>query len=193
MEILTTVEVLELETLEDIIEGGLKSFYEMGVALKTIRDNRLYRKDFGTFEDYCQTKWKLNKSHSYRLIDSSEVISDLSPIGDKLPETESQTRPLTILKTAEERIAVWSQVVEKHGDNITAKHVSEEVANYRGVVSDVKDNASLEYRIVSYLGPKYYTVFQNIKKNMECSEAELVRQFVKEGIENTDSSYKRPV
>ena len=131
---LTTTEASQLQAQEKIIERGLKTFSEVGNALAAIRDARLYRADFGTFEEYCQTRWNMGKAYAFRLIVSAEVSGNLSPIGDILPATESQARPLARLAPEAQR-EVWQDVVNnapKDDDGkpkITAKLVAEAVAN----------------------------------------------------------------
>jgi hypothetical protein len=53
---LTDAEALELSSLEATVERSLKAFWEIGQALRHIRDRRLYRQDFSTFEDYCTNR-----------------------------------------------------------------------------------------------------------------------------------------
>ena len=54
---LTESDSIKLRDLEGIIERGMQTFVEVGAALRLIREGRLYRTDFGTFEDYCQERW----------------------------------------------------------------------------------------------------------------------------------------
>ena len=58
---LTPLESATLATYETVIQQGLESFVEVGNALAAIRDNRLYRSEHDTFEEYCQAKWSLNR------------------------------------------------------------------------------------------------------------------------------------
>jgi hypothetical protein len=74
--------------------SGLQTFMEIGEALLEIRDSRLYRANFKTFEEYCRERWKMSKPQAYRLVDAAEVSKNLSPIGDIQPTHESQVRPL---------------------------------------------------------------------------------------------------
>lgn len=84
-----------LAECEQVIERGLGTFVEVGQALLNIRDERLYRRDFATFEDYCEERWNIKRAHAYRLIAASEVVANLSPIGDTpLPKNEGQARAL---------------------------------------------------------------------------------------------------
>ncbi len=86
-----------LADCEAVIERGLNTFVEVGAALMEIRDARLYRASHGDFDTYCAGRWGMKRAHAYRLIESSEIVGALSPIGDTpTPETESQEvlRPL---------------------------------------------------------------------------------------------------
>jgi hypothetical protein len=70
-----------------------------------IRDSRLYRQQYSTFEDYCQERWQMTPQHAGRLMRASEIAANLEPIGS-IPATESQARPLTTLEPDEQRV-VW--------------------------------------------------------------------------------------
>jgi len=112
MQILNIEESHELERCEVVIKQGLKTFIEVGEALFIIRDKRLYRNEFNTFEDYCQQKWHLGKRYVNQLIQASEVISNLGAMAPILPESERQVRPLTSLEPEIQK-EVWKEVVEQ--------------------------------------------------------------------------------
>jgi hypothetical protein len=128
-EVITTLredEMAELERCEALIETGREVFLRVGRALMTIRDDRLYRDRYGTFENYCREKWELDRSHAYRFIAAAEVMGSLSPIGDRLalPKNEAQTRPLARLEP-ERRIEAWKEAITLAGDGeVTARHVA---------------------------------------------------------------------
>jgi hypothetical protein len=93
--------------LESIIKSGQGGFYQIGKALREVRDERLYRKLlFDSFDSYLKNRWDMGRSQAYRLIEASRVIDNLSPIGDTLPENESQLRPLTPLTLIDQR-RIW--------------------------------------------------------------------------------------
>ncbi len=98
LEPITIDDSKKLIALEEIIKSGLDTFTEVGNALLQIRDEKLYRSEFRTFEAYCREKLGIERAHAYRLMDAAEVVENvkMSPIGDKIepPKTESQTRPL---------------------------------------------------------------------------------------------------
>lgn len=124
---LTVPEQADLERLEDTINHGLQTFVEVGVALAEIRDRRLYRESHNAFEDYCRERWEMSRAHAYRLIEGAATVSTLSPVGDKLPTSERQVRPLVALEP-EDRQRVWERAVataEKKDEPIYIRHVEE--------------------------------------------------------------------
>ena len=136
---LSADELSTLSVYEGVIRQGLESFVEVGNALARIRDARLYRAEFATFEDYCQTRWSLSRRHVNRLIAANDVVEDLGPMGPK-PETERQTRPLVAVPK-EERAEVWQEVVatapvdaKTSKPKITAKHVEKVVEQSKKMV-----------------------------------------------------------
>ncbi|MEA3391634.1 MAG: DNA methylase [Candidatus Marinimicrobia bacterium] len=111
-----------LKHLEDIIAGNQYRFYEIGQALKEIRDSRLYKLVlFNTFEAYTRNRWDIGRSQAYRLIDAYSVMSNLSPIGDKLPGNETQARVLVPLSPPEQQ-KIWKDFLST-GAEITARNI----------------------------------------------------------------------
>lgn len=116
---LSEAESTELTNLETTIERGLRVFWEVGNALLTIRDKRLYRASHGTFETYCIERWGFTDEQARRLMRSSEVVANLQqtpPIGGVLPGNESQVRPLTKLKDPSQQRQAWQKAVESAPD-----------------------------------------------------------------------------
>ncbi|MEM5838778.1 hypothetical protein AAHH59_10810, partial [Pediococcus acidilactici] len=102
---ITTVEVLEELSEDEKLERYqlelhvARAFYEAGVALRELRDTRLYRSTHRTFEEYCRERFGFRRSHSYQMIDAANVVENLSAIGGQLlPTNERQVRPLTRLE-----------------------------------------------------------------------------------------------
>ncbi len=116
----------ELSRYEAILHKGWESFVAAGLALAQIRDQRLYRGQYRTFEEYCRQKWDYRKSHVYRLIAAAEVVKCLSPIGDiPQPIHEAQVRPLIGL-TPEQVREIWKKAAaEADGEAIKAAVVKE--------------------------------------------------------------------
>ena len=112
VEALTVPEVDRKAQLEATIERGMQTFVEVGLALMEIRDGRLYRAEFGTFEEYCQERWGWTRQRANQLIASADVVSNLEMTTIVVkPSTESQARPLAALPPAQQREA-WERVLE---------------------------------------------------------------------------------
>lgn len=111
-----------LTHLEDIIADNQYRFYEIGKALKEIRDSCLYKQTlFNTFEAYARSRWDIGRSQAYRLINAYNVINNLSPIGDRLPGNETQTRPLVPLSPPEQR-KIWKDFLDS-GMEMNARNI----------------------------------------------------------------------
>lgn len=102
---LTNDESRRLKECERIIHRGLETFYEVGNALAEIRESRLYRIAYGSFEDYCRERWQMSRFYAHRLIDAAQVVDNLLPIGN-VPTSESQARELAPFD-ADVQKAVW--------------------------------------------------------------------------------------
>jgi hypothetical protein len=129
-DLMTDAEISALDNAEKVIEKGLKNFVEVGNALKQIRDQKLYRNFYDTFEQYVRERWDIGRAHAYRLIDASQTMEVLSPNGDILPVAESHIRPL-LQFDVNDRPAVWEVLVKNLKVNndrvITAKDIGDHV------------------------------------------------------------------
>ena len=113
--------------LEKVIEKGKQGFIEVGTALLIIREEKLFKDTFCTFEEYCNERWGFTKTHANRFIASAKVTENLAPIGVIQPTSESQIRPITKLEP-EQQAEVWKKAVETAPEGkITAKHVEKVV------------------------------------------------------------------
>jgi hypothetical protein len=130
-EALTVVEKEKLAELEAIIERDLKAFYEVGLSLMKIRDDKLYKETFPNFQAYCKKKWGMDRARAYQLIAATEVQENLYKIFDKDTITESHMMPLRKLPPAEQVEAYQKAVDTAPKSGITAKHV-------KRVVKDMK-------------------------------------------------------
>lgn len=136
MEELKTNEKQELQKHETTIKKGLNTFVEVGQALLEIRENKLYRIEYKTFEEYCQDKWHFTRMRVSQLINASLTIKNVNP-GLQMPKNEKEVRPLTPLEP-EIQNAVWQETIEKHGENITAKKVQEVANDWKEANKEIK-------------------------------------------------------
>lgn len=144
---LTAVEQDDLTLLESVIEIGLNAFHRAGNALVDIRDRRLYRQHYTTFEEYCRERWGFSKTHANRLIGASSVAENLTPLGVK-PESESHLRPLTGLEPEQQR-EVWQEAaVTAPAGKITAAHVKRIADKVTGRVRNGEHTTGDEFRLL---------------------------------------------
>ena len=130
---LTTTEHQKYLECNAVIEHGLQTFFDVGNALMVVRNDRLYREEYGTFEDYCQEKWGWTRQRANQLIASADVVANLAEMTTIVvkPTTESQARALTKLEPEKQR-TVWKDVVETAPKGkVTAKHVQAVVEQHK--------------------------------------------------------------
>jgi hypothetical protein len=89
VEVLTESERANLWACEEVIGSGWHTFVQVGLALAQIRDGRLYKVEFDTFEAYCRVKWQDGRHCVNRLISAAQVFTHLVTIGHQTkPEHE---------------------------------------------------------------------------------------------------------
>jgi hypothetical protein len=112
-----TAAVERLAVLEITIQAGMASFIDVGRALAEIRESRLYRASFSTFEDYCIAKWHLSSSRARQLIASVEVAQSVTNV---TLSNEGQARELA--KVPPDR---REDVMRRAGEKPTARSIRE--------------------------------------------------------------------
>jgi hypothetical protein len=127
---LSAGEQADLSTCEAALDNLRMAFWAAGKALQTVRDGRLYRGSYATFEQYVEHRWDMSRAQAYRLIDAWPLAERLSPIGDRI--TESQIRELL-------------PVADQHGQDAAAV-VYETVAG-----ADVPVTAAMLHKVVDIL------------------------------------------
>jgi hypothetical protein len=111
-------EGVRLLKLEKIISRGKLSFIEVGEALEEIRDKKLYRAKYDTFEEYCLKKWGWTSSYGRRLLNANKVAKSV-PMGTV--STERQARALAKVEP-ENRASVIEKA--KESGAVTAKSIT---------------------------------------------------------------------
>ncbi len=146
-----------LKAQEEVISRGLTTFFEVGAALLTIRDQRLYRQQYETFSEYCDKRWDITPRRMRQITDGTIVCNTLrdydrnhgSPFAGRLPENERQVRPLTKFIRNQEKLAeVWSSALEQVPEGkVTGSQVQEAVA----AAKEQKDSPQKRYTILEDL------------------------------------------
>jgi hypothetical protein len=128
---LTRAETDRLTELEQAIQKGQDTFIEVGAALMEIRDSRIYRGGFPTFEEYCLGRWNFSSRRAFQFISASQVVSNVNNCSQtEPPATESQARPLAKLPPEKQSSALEAarEKAKADGKPMTARHVEEAVS-----------------------------------------------------------------
>jgi hypothetical protein len=138
---LTTTQATRLAELEVTIERGRQSFVEVGHALIEIRESKLYRERAETFEAYCQLRWEFTRRHAERLMQTADVMAELSVASEKSDQlvasvaTESVAREVAKAPKGERAAVVKEATATAKRDKktgkpkVTAKDVQRVVAS----------------------------------------------------------------
>ncbi len=134
-----------LAELEVVIETGREAFIAVCQALGRIRDERLYRESYATFEDYCQGRWGWTRQHVNRQIEAARKVEILEPVGS-IPERV--LRELPPADDPDELVAAWAESRERNGDRPTSAQVAATVDERRAelVARSARAPAGNDYR-----------------------------------------------
>lgn len=144
---LTQIEKSELSNFEQIISDNLLSFYLIGMALLSIKEKKLYRAKYKTFENYVAERWKLSRSHAYQLVNAATVYHNIAELENKdrkiiLPTREIQIRSLANLPKVVQQ-SVWLKAIElSNGKTPTGEEI-------RLLVNDLNKNEKQVFRKIS--------------------------------------------
>lgn len=120
---LTAAEADLLNQAEATIERGIRTFVEVGQALAMVRDNRLYRATFATFEEYADQRWNMSRPRAYELMNAAGLVSAIADTGLPAPANEGQARALARVPE-EDRADVWRETLDRTEGKPTAAAVA---------------------------------------------------------------------
>jgi len=152
--VLEVVEELSEEELEDRQRLEIRverSFFESGLALRELRDRRLYRDTHRKFEDYCRDRFDFTYRQANYLIAASNVVENLQTgtnCSHILPTKESQCRSLVTLEPDEQR-QLWQEAVERSGGKVPTARV------IKGIVERLKEKPVLQLSITYKRGDAF--------------------------------------
>lgn len=145
----TTRTITELEA---VIERGMQTYVEVGEALEEIREAKLYREDYATFEDYCRERWGMARQTAYDYLRAAEVAENVRSSVQSQPSF-TQARELASLPP-EQQVEV---AAELNFAEATVKDVREAVAAKKNVHHSSESEewytpAEIVERVVAVLG-----------------------------------------
>ncbi len=126
-DLVTKDETKLLKRLEKTIKSGMGTLFKVAEALSKIKESRLYRNKYKTFEEYCDKRWNFTRRRAYQLIEAGET-RDLLP--ENVKQCFTNVRQLNALaKLPKEARAGAAQdiicSIKKTGGKITANTIRE--------------------------------------------------------------------
>ena len=137
---LTTAEADKLEKFEAVIGKGMSSFLEVGNALAEIKQGKLYRSTYKTFENYCDKRWGFTRQRAHQLVYAADMAEELKAevAKVKMSTQVDKTVPVANERQARElsrlpdnfRLDAWEKAVSRADGGAVS------VAKVRAVVDE---------------------------------------------------------
>lgn len=119
---LTPDEFGRLSDLEAVVEAGQQTFVAVGDALAEIRDSRLYRDGFPTFDEYLAERWGWGRAYACRLIKAADAVRGLP--AELLPIVNSEGAARAVASVPPESRAEVLAAVRDSGKPATAAQIT---------------------------------------------------------------------
>jgi hypothetical protein len=118
----------KLHKCERVILKGIRVFYEVGRALITIRDERLYRALAPTFDEYTKLRFGFTASRARQLIAGAAVVDRVESVTRVTLPSEKIARELNRLPK-DQQAGAWQDIVDQAGgaERVTAAKVKQTV------------------------------------------------------------------
>jgi hypothetical protein len=154
---LSSSELTAFAKCEKTIARGISTFKDVGQALLSIRDAKLYREEHATFADYCRKKWNFSDSRARQLISAVKAAESVT---DVTVSSEAVARAVNAVPV-EQRQAVVDWATERaDGKPLTAPAIREAAAEFLEAEPeedepepDLDDEATSESQTVSIPAP----------------------------------------
>lgn len=130
-----------LLALEKIIEKGKQTFIDVGLALVEIRDNRLYKTECKSFEEYCLKRWNWTRRRADQVVKTALAVQGV---------TQKVRSTLLISERAASELA-------KVPKNEQEKVLKQAAKNGAVTAGSVKKAAASNHRDVRGVDPYFYT------------------------------------
>ena len=117
MEVISLQESKRLTQLEVVIKNGQETFVAVGSALAEIRDKKLYRSFYPTFDKYIEDVWGFTASRARQLCIAAETVK-------ALPMVTNERAARALSKVPPPRRAGIVQKIVNAGQKVTAAAIS---------------------------------------------------------------------
>jgi len=97
------------QEIREYIHKGVEAFERVAKDMLMIRDQRLYREEYDTFEEFCRGTLGRSKTHVNRMIQAGDVIRGLMAAGETvLPNNEHLARQLAVYPERDRQL-IWQR------------------------------------------------------------------------------------
>ncbi|MFD9453497.1 hypothetical protein ACFWBC_10450 [Streptomyces sp. NPDC059985] len=146
---------------ESAIENLNLAFFAAGKALQVVRDAKLYRGQFGTFEEYTQERWEITPQYAGKLIRTwrvAEALHTAKPGGGLETIVSRKLRygqawelvPVVEEHGVQAAVYLYLALIKVKGATVTAAHVQGAVQALPREAAGHK--ARTEDAVLAYLG-----------------------------------------
>lgn len=122
-----------LAGLENVIHENLSGFLRAGQALLEVKETKLYKLQYRTFQEWAGSKFGISRRRAYELIHAANSHKVLVRHGAQtLPTNERQSRPLSTVPD-DEKPKIWEAALGHAGEGreVRAVHVTKAVREYK--------------------------------------------------------------
>jgi len=155
--VLTTDEKNRLKNLEGQIEAAVEMIKSIGDALLEIRDSRLYRQEFSTFDQYCLARWSISRPRAYQLIDMSKLAGQIGARIRYTSITEAHVRELKRVGP-DDQAEIWEKTKQRfETDRPSMRQLQEIINEHTGKTETNSGNVLLSSDSVEWYTPEEYT------------------------------------
>ncbi|MEU7763650.1 hypothetical protein AB0B25_00770 [Nocardia sp. NPDC049190] len=141
-------EQAQLTACESSIDSLRMAFWAAGRALQIVRDGRLYRDSHGTFDDYVEQRWDMQRSYAHKLIRAWPLAAKLHPVAPGINEGQvRELLPVAAEHGEDAAVTVYTTIADTTGNKVTAGKIREAVA----MLPDRFDQADVIERLQAWL------------------------------------------
>jgi len=148
----TRYEFLKKE-IREYIQKGIEAFERVAADMLEIRDQRLYREEFGTFEEFCRETLGRSKTQVNRMIQAGDVIKGLMAAGETVLPNNFRIAYELALYPPRDRQLIWKRARQIADRNDGKRTNPKEGRSMKTTIIERATIATIE--VLSPLPPKY--------------------------------------
>lgn len=182
IETMSTDERVEFLKEDKVVRDHKDSFVKCGLALERIRDERLYRDSYKTFEDYCQNRLGNGRRYANYLIEGAVAVKELpKSLGTIVPNSGAA---LAVARVPRKRRAKVIKEVVESGQPVTARAITEAANSISPPLAVYRDEIGIPIPSkIQHLWDRRIEVREMMKSISEIKSA------VSKGVKETDPLY----